>query len=483
MSDALSALVKAQQQPKTQPIPFATESAEGDSNSATLERLVNLYAEIAPPGARSKITLRSTPGLQITNSFGAGPILAMSADISGRVFVASGTRFSRLNATSVDDLGDIGSPTATYSSVVAVTIAVGATQVVVCVPPRAYAARIDEMVLHPITGTVNSPFPGASSVAYLDGYFVFTADEDSTRFFVANLLDPMTFDALDFTYSDAAPNVIRRVVTHLGRLWFMGDNAIEIWYNSGDLDFPLRRDFGGVIPYGVMNTKSVAICDGSVFWLASNGMVMRNDGYKAARVSSHAIETKIHNYLGLSGHPSWGIVTAFSFTEDGHPFYALTLSKPNDPGLTLLLDCATKLWHERSSDPGGNGRWRPNCAAVSGHVGDSVSGFVFQIDPASSQEAGVDVPRIAVSPPIWNGTRRAFMDRLEVVAELGGNPMRLDWTDDYGATWKGNRTLSVSGKRAATDRLGSFYDRTLRLSTTGRVRIFGVDAKIESAAP
>lgn len=481
MSDALSALVKAQQQPKMQPIPFATESAEGDSNSATLERLVNLYAEVAPPGARSKITLRSTPGLLTTNVFGTGPVLAMNSDLPGRLYVVSGTRLIRQTDTSVDDMGDVGSPTASYSSIV--TIATGPTQVVVCVPPRAYGARVDETALHPITGTTDSPFPGASSVAYIDGYFVFTADENSSRFFTAKLLDPNSFDALDFAYSDATPNVIRRVVEHLERLWFMGESAIEIWYNSGDLDFPFRRDFGGVIPYGVMSPKSVAICDGSVFWLATNGMVMRNDGYKAARVSTHAIETRIHNYLGVTGTPSLGIGEAFSFTDDGHPFYVLTLTKQNDPGLTLLLDCATKLWHERSSDAGGSGRWRPNCAALSGQVvlGDSASGAVFQIAPASSQEAGVDVPRIAVSPPISNASRRATMDCLEIVCELGGSPLVLDYTDDAGATWRGDRTLNLSGKRARTNRLGSFYQRTLRLRTTGRVRIFEAEAQITSA--
>ena len=48
----------------------------------------------------------------------------------------------------------------------------------------------------------------------MDGYFAYTDYADSTgNGFSRRLFDPTNFDALDFAYSDALPNFIRRVIT------------------------------------------------------------------------------------------------------------------------------------------------------------------------------------------------------------------------------------------------------------------------------
>ena len=489
--DTLASALSTSSKVQMRRIKFAQESAELDTPLGSLERLVNLYIEAAPSQARSNTILRATPGLASIYDLGFAPVWAMNDEMPGFVYAVAGSALIRVGTDGVPRIiGHVGNATAsTYSPMV--TIAVGPQHVVVCAPPNAYGAKHTDEVLHQITGTEDSPFPGASSVAYLDGYFVFTANENSSQFFSAKLLDPDNFDAFDFAYADATPNVIRRVISFQQRLWFCGESGIEIWYDSGDSDFPFRRDSGGFITFGVRSPRSVAICDGSLFWLGQNGMVLRSDGYKAARVSTHAIERQIHAYTAPVSQPNplarpdLAVNTAFSHTEDGHPIYSLTLRRDGDAGRTWCYDCATKLWHERSSSLDGNGRWRINCAGYSTALGgtllgDSGSGLICT--PRKDLPADIEIllGRIAISPPLWNNTRRAYMDRLEIECELGGAGIMFDYTDDGGATWKAPRLLTEAGRRVVATRLGSFYHRSLRLQITGTPTIYGIDAQIQS---
>src|SRR6185312_1062900 len=127
--------------------------------------------------------------------------------------------------------------------------------------------------------------------------------------------------------------------------------------------------------------------------------------------------------------------------------------------------------------PDGEGRWRVNAAALFGNIplyGEMGSGRVYTSDIQSSLDEDVAPMRIAVSPPLWGGTRRAYMDRLEIEMDSGQTgetisfstgvqptlAATLSWTDDKGVTWKGNRQLTLSGKRVVTTRLGSFRERS-----------------------
>ena len=170
-----------------------------------------------------------------------------------RLYVVSGTRFYRLRYQSdgvfVDDLGDIGAPDTGVIPIydTMITIAAGTTATVVCVPPRAYTCgHLEADALNQIGGD----YPGAATVCYHDGYFVYAGYGNADQFFISQLLDPADYDALDFASSDALPNVLRRVVSHRGDLVMLGEGEIEFWYDAGSSGlettpgvsfFPYRR--------------------------------------------------------------------------------------------------------------------------------------------------------------------------------------------------------------------------------------------------
>ncbi len=463
-----------------QRIPLPTGSYQHPSLPLSAQRLLNMFAEREDQGSRVDAALVSTAGLTFDNVYGTGPIWAMNDDLPGRIYIVSGSelyRFrSEITGVFVDYLGFIGSPGIGVLPEFAqmVTIAVGPTAAVICVPPNAYTCTHTEPL-----NQIGGSFPGASSVAYLDGYFIFTAYENSAKFFISGLLDPANFDALDFAYSDGLTNVISRVITHRGEAWMMGYTGIEVWYDSGDI-FPLRRQSGGTINQSVATPKSVATGDNSVFWIGLDSIVYRSAGYKAVRISDHAIEAKIEAGKAIN------VVTAFTHHQSGHIFYTFTLADE-----TFSYDCSTLKWHNRSSSPDGNGRWRASCSAGSAGMqwlGDIYSGNVYLSDRDSGLDNGQKIIRQAALPILWGGGDRVTMNRVELEMQVGGSggpgtDLKIEWSDDGGITWNGLRNLDAGGiadlrKRVYTTRLGSFRQRVMRITAHGIATIYAVDASL-----
>jgi hypothetical protein len=455
-------------------IPLPTESYQHLSKPLSSKRLLNLMAEQEPADARTDVALVPTAGLALWETLGTGPVWAMNSDMPGRLYVVSGTHFFRISFilpdVLIEDLGDVGTAAGPFPLV---TIAVGVNAAVVCVSPNCWTCG-HSGPMSQLSGTF--PTDGASSVAYLDGYFVFTDFQSTSMFFICLLLDPSSFDALDFAYADGVPNVVRRVISHRGDIWLIG-TALEIWYNSGDADFPFRRRGGGVIPNGAIYPKTAAIADSSVFWVGWDGIVYRSAGYLAQRVSTHAIEFIIQQHLD-------GDSIALSYSLDGHVFYALTVGTE-----TVVYDCNTKQWHNRSSTTDGNGPWLAMSAALDpGVLGDRYTGNLYFPDPLLGTDDGVAVLRQATLPPLYPATRRGFCSRLEIEMETGGavppGTITLDWSDDGGNTFGGGPRAMSGGapsefrRRVYATRLGSFRERMFRISASARITVYAVDADI-----
>jgi hypothetical protein len=464
------------------PVRFATMAGQGDAHSGSQERLVNLFAEPAPAGSTSDVVLRNTPGLYLSFAVGTGPVHLVTNDTPTATYIVSGSSLYRRTAPNgvqtIIAMGDIGAPASTGVNATPFnyTSAENTDFVVVCSPPNAYAAKLTDLAVHKITATDQGIIPGISSVAYVGGYFVFTVP-DSSQFFVSAALDPNTYDALDFATADTAANILLRAVSHLDRLWLLGQNGVEIWTLSGN-DFPFILDAGGYIPYGVASATSISIADNSIFFLSTTSAVMRTVGYKVQRVSTDAIEAQIRDYLLIgTASVSGAAVRGISFSIEGKEFYALTLQWPGNPGRTWVFNCATTIWHEQSTSPNGVGRWRVNCGA-GGLLGDAYSGAVYALSDSTPNDGGSDAARIAVSSPVWNNTALVFQSRFEIDCERGSStPVQLDWSDDDGVTWKGGRQLSLQARRSVATRMGSFRKRTYRLTFPSvHMRVYGAYA-------
>ena len=515
MSDTLSTL-QAALAPKTgmKRIPLPLESYQHPSVPLSAKRLLNMYSEAEPADARTAAALISTPGLAPFLLCPPGPILQMN-DYSGeQIYLVSGNHFWRIynnaNVPTAVDLGAIGTTARNYP----VTIAVGPLHVVVCVPPNAFYCG------HLPTDTAVIPVPfapafaGATSVTYLDGYFVYSGVESAAQFFISGLQDPTSYDALDFANADAFPNSVTRVMALHGDVWIVGESGLEVWYDAGSSGletmpgtsfFPFRRRTGGMIAIPAAHPRSIALGDGSVWWVGRDDAVYRTQGYQAKRVSTHAVERAVYEASGFTalgagdGSGAFSITNAYCYMERGHLFYVLsflntTTMDPVTGGITLAYDANTDKWHDRASGSGGTGRWRGHAAAQYGDwviFGDYNDGTIWRSIPELGTEGSMQPLRSFTLPPLWAGTKRAFCPRLEIELDVASasppGPVTLEWSDDGGITWGASRVLQTAGaqgtrQRVFTTRLGSFRNRVFRVSANGHLTVYAVDADITAGA-
>jgi hypothetical protein len=463
-------------------IPFPSESYQHPSLPLANKRLLNYYAEQQPADARAPFALIPTPGLDPWFTAGVGPIWpSTTRKVFGGISSVAHEFYRYTSpappaAPNLELLGSIGTPSVEgrFDYLNMITVASGPTAAVAVVPPNGWVINHTTSVVNQIGTTW--PEDGASSVTYIDGYFVFTSP--SFGFFISKLSDPTSFDALDFASNEGGGDV--RVMTLNGELWFGSAGGMEVWYNSGDADFPFRPRRSARINIGVGSPQSMAIGDRSLIWLGIDGIVYRSQGYRAQRISNHWVET-------ITADSGTLVESSLCTTHRGHIFYVI-----NFPDRSLCCDLSNMQWHELASSADGSGRWRGNATASieidTGVVGDRLSGTLFTQRANLGTENGIAVQRQLITPPIWADSVRAFANRLEIEMDSGTpsapGSLVLDWSDDGGNTWNGGpRTLNTGAdfnhrRRVFTTRMGSFRQRVYRLTSNGPATLYGIDADI-----
>jgi hypothetical protein len=340
------------------------------STNAADNRMVNLFPEVVPEGSGGKEGgfLLRCPGLRLLATVGTGPIRGLWVT-NGVAYVVSGNEFYSLTTSWTSTL--IGA----VSGSGPVSMADNGTQIFIACNPDGYIYNVVTAAFGQIA---DADFPGAGSVGYLDGYFVFN-EPNSQKFWVTSLLDGNSIDPLDFASAEGYPdNVVALIVDHR-EIFLFGNTSVEVWYDAGTPDFPLARIQGAFMEVGCEAAYSVAKLDNSVFWLGSDargrGIVYRANGYTPARISTNAVEYAFQSYGNIAD------AIGYTYQQDGHPFYVLIFPLA---GATWVYDVSTQLWHERAGFNNGKFvRHRSNCQMSFNDeivVGDYEDGRVYAFD-------------------------------------------------------------------------------------------------------
>jgi hypothetical protein len=348
--------------------PILGSSYVARSVNAADSRMVNLFPEVVPDGGKEPAFLQRCPGSRLIRTVGSGPIRGLWKFGTNLYIASGGSLYKSDELFNTTYLGAItGSGQVSMSD--------NGTQLFVACNPDAFIYNSSTGVFAQVT---DPDFPGAVTVGYLDGYFVFN-EPNSQRFWVTSLNDGSAVDPLDFASAEGNPdNIVSLMVDHR-EVWLFGNNTIEVWYNAGAADFPLERIQGAFMETGCLAPYSVAKLDNSVFWLGSdargNGIVYRNNGYNAVRVSTHAVEWQIQTYNFVDD------AIAFTYQQDGHSFYALTFPGAN---ATWVFDASTGAWHERAFWE--NGQFTKHRAGTQANfagqivLGDNTENCLFTFD-------------------------------------------------------------------------------------------------------
>ncbi len=460
----------------TQPIPFATQAYQLDNQiQFAAQRCVNLFPEVGPPGAKVPLALLGTPGLTTYDVVGSGPIRGMilSQDF---LFVVSGNDLIRLavNGDQVN-LGFIPGRGL-------VKLAENGEQVMIVSGPGTSDSYI--ATTSTLTQISDIDFPGASDVDFIDGYFVISVP-NTNEFAISALYDGLTWDPLDFARAEGQPDDIVGIVVDHREIWLMGQETTEVWFNSGNVDFPFERASGTFLQRGLASRDSIAQIDNTLFWVGDDGIVYRANGYNPTRVSTHAIEDQINKSIGTTD------LIAFGYSQKGHAQYVL--KKPNQ--WTFVYDVATGLWHERCSCEREDYKVSTFAQAFDRLLaGDDTTGniYFFDLENPGTEDDGIVVSRMA-APPLFANEESAFLNALVVDFQRGvGNTIgqgsdpvvMLRYSDDAGLTWSSEkwRSLGKIGeyrRRARWSRLGTFRQRVLELSISDPVNRVVMGAYVE----
>jgi hypothetical protein len=456
-------------------LPFGGGSYAHRSRPLSAQRMLNMYLEQAPPGAKTLAANVPAFGTEDFAEVGNGNIRG-GITVNNLVYVVSGTSLYQLFADGTSTL--LG----TIPNADRVFMAADGTNVFIATDGLGYVYNGTT-----VAQVTDTDFPGALAVAFLDGYTLIVEPE-SGRFWICETpYTPTAWNALDFATAEAAPDDLVSIIVDHREVFLMGRESIEVWFNSGNSDFPLERTPSGFIEIGCLSTHGPAKIDNTVFFPANDFTVRRLDGYTPIRVSNHAIEQAIESYEDKTCY-------GMTWVEGGHSFYSLTFATA-----TWVYDASTQLWHERQSY--GQTNWRPVFALRAFNellVGDATSNKVGALSADVFTEWGDPLIASATAPSVNDENRPLEHTRLELVFEngvglatgQGSAPLvMLDYSDDGGRTWSNQYTRSLGAQgnyksRAVWNRpaLGRIArDRIYRMSISDPVRRTLIQALLDAA--
>ena len=476
-------------------IPFVGPTYTSRSTTLDAQRCINLYLEEdqGQGGKSSPAALYGTPGLteRYALTFPQGsvakPIRALfTSTRDGRLFVIAGSGVFGILAN-----GTVIEPASTkllQTSSGPVSITDNALEMYITDGTAGYIFNYSADTLTTIT---DPDYLGPGPATTQDSYFV-TIRPDSDQFFISGLNDGLNYAAADVTSADGKPDKAVGIASDQRLLWIFKQQSIQVFYNSGNADFPFEEIQGGFLDVGAVNPWSIQALQNTMVWLGETargeGIVYASQGFIPTRISTHAIELIIRTWADLTQCRS------YTYEDEGHTFYVLW-----NPDGTVVFDFVTGMWHERAAlrSDGTLGTHRVCCFTRAHDTlfgGDYETNQVYAMSLDTYTDNGTPIPRIRAAQYVDGQRRRLRHSRFELDFERGvglsGSPVvgtdpqvELRWSNDHAQTWADYSAASL-GKigeyttRAKWWRLGVARERIYEARITAPVKVAIIGAHL-----
>jgi hypothetical protein len=452
------------------------------------QRTINLFPEINALGtgkAGEVAALVPTPGKRLLTTLVESPVRGVFTASNGEVYAVGGNKFYSISSSWVaTELGSLNTSSG------AVSMADNGTHVVLVDGTDGFAWNMTTDVFAEIT---DPDFYPSDLVTFQDGYFIFVR-KGTGQFFISEL-NAITFDALDIASAEGSPDNLVGQISVGQNLFLFGEQSTEVFYNSGDADFPFTRIQGAVLDVGCIAVHSIAEAQGSIYWVGGDstgsGIIYRSQGFQAQRISTPGIESIIRDISSTN----LALARGWTYQQGGHVFYVL-----NIPGhsATLVFDATTGFWHDRAYlNLWSLERDRADCHTVAhglNVVGDYETGRIYALDPNYITDSGTYIVRERTSPHFAKTLNRIFHHSFQLDMETGvgldgsgqgTDPQAmLQWSDDGGHSWSAEywRPIGKIGERRARviwRRLGSSRDRVYRVRISDPVKVVLIGAELQ----
>lgn len=362
------------------------QTGESIERDVSYQKTQNLYPAVESMG-KSPLVLYPTPGLSQFSNVGVGPIRGM-IDFDGTMFVVSNNTLY-----SVDSVGVTTAISTTLNTTIGrVSMAhsgkLNGKEIVIVDGTNGYVYNDTAGTLSVIAAAA---FPdNATSVVFMDGYFVVNEPDVNGRYRQSAQYDATTWATNDFDTAERSSDPLVKLVVSNRELWLLGSKTAEPHYNSGKLSGTVFEPIqSGFSQWGCVAPGSATEMAGVTFWLSQSeegsGLVVMTNGL-AVQPISKAIDSQIQDLTSLSDAYAW------TYQYKGHNFYVLTF--PTD-GITFVYDISTNMWHEWSDDVLGYHRSSHHLFIYNKHIiGDPVANKLYYLDWNKYTDDGRTITRL-----------------------------------------------------------------------------------------
>lgn len=415
-------------------IPFNGGTQEGRLKLVGSQKSVNLYPKIQSPGDKNKISLYSTPGLKFLVSIGSGPCRSNGIEFGNKLYFVSGAEL-----VSIDSGGSAASVGTLNSSGGQVSMVAG----------RDYIALVDGTDGYSYDGTTfaqitDADFPSSPThITYLDGYFIVNKGS-SDEFHISASEDPTSWP-LDYAVAESSPDDVLALTSNQKDLYLCGGTTTQVYYNSGNADFPFDPYPNGVIQVGIEAKHSIASSVHGVFWLGrtENGevRVVKASGLQPTVISNDDIDYQISQFTDASDATAW-------IEQDGdRTLYVINFPTADKTYCFDIMLPKELGWFEKKS--WGIGRWRASGYGAIGKkriIGDYLNSNFYTLDFDTFDENGDIIERIRRAQIIHSDKKEVTIHELVLDCQVGvglttgqgSDPMvMLKYSHDGTETWSG----------------------------------------------
>lgn len=385
-----------------------------DSYAWSVQDVCNWLPTVADQtGTRTQFKLRTPPGLKPYQRIGTGPLRGIH-NCEGRLFVVSGQQLYEVSSKGV------GIPRGAVPGVGRVRMAhnqvKNGNQLAIANGQAGYIYNTATLAYTRIT---DEGFPGAIDVVFIDGYLFWI--EPFGRFWLhSDLADGLSYNTLDRGEAETQPDRIVGDAVSQGEVVVFGERTIDFFYNTGGATGTFQSR-GNTCDVGCASLHTIQNLDNSVMWLGNDGVIYRLDSYRAAPISTRAIEIAIAKY-------DWKNAFAFTWEDEGHKAYYITFPD----GETFGYDVVCGMWHRRESQ--GFKRWRLNGCVSWGRkwIGaDFQDGRLWELDWDYVMEGGVQFVSSYKSGKLHDNGNKIGVTNLDLRFHTGGEPtIAISFPDD-----------------------------------------------------
>ena len=380
-----------------QPFTFGIESRPGEFGPDAGARIINGYTEIAPREADVPYFTRARPGLKaFTGQLeGAGGFRG-GIRLGSAAYVVIGPVIWKVDATGFAEVigGFLG------SAPVRMVRNQKATPQIAMVSEGVRNIIENDMLI----GLTDTDLPAPIDVTELAGYTIYIIPDG--RYFYSGINEASSIDALDFASAEARADGLVAGQVRNQELILYGETSIEFHGLTGNSNNPFMRVPNTTVQFGCLSGPAVQEINGVHIFPAADGTVRKLAGYVPERISNHDVERDIDELEDKSS------MRAMAFSLRGHQFYVLS-----SPSWSWACDLTNSFWYEWNTH--GHNRWKaegyvelgdhPNQLRI---VGDYQNPFLYQLDPATYDDAGDHI--------IW-----------KMVGRLTAPPNRIELNDFY----------------------------------------------------